>query len=130
MIVAGFGFRSTATDQSLLDALAQATDVAVDRDGRCAQPTHLAVPSDKADADGFVALAAKLALPVVAVRPDQLAAIATLTQSTPVIVWRSVGSVAEAVALAACGEGATLPRPRVISRDRLATCALAMGGSR
>ena len=36
------------------------------------------------------------------------------------------GSVAEAAALAAAGPGARLLAPRMISADRMASCALAM----
>jgi cobalt-precorrin 5A hydrolase len=40
---------------------------------------------------------------------------------------RGVGSVAEAVALAAAGPGARIVVARVISSDRMATCAIAQG---
>lgn len=121
MIVAGFGFRSSASAASLLDAFEQA--VAAD------QPTHLSAPDDKADAACLRAVAEQLRLPVVAIDSATLSATETLTQSPKVTAARGVGSVAEAAALAAAGDGATLMAPRRISSDRLATCAIAMGAS-
>jgi len=75
------------------------------------------------------ALSEQLALPVVAVTPHDMLAQQTPTQSTKVLATRGVGSVAEAVALAAAGDGATLAGPRSISSDQLATCAIALGAS-
>ncbi|WP_375260373.1 cobalamin biosynthesis protein [Palleronia sp.] len=113
MIVAGFGFRRAATLDSLADALA-ATGGA---------PDALATAADKASA--LAPLGARLGLPVHAVPPDALSASATQTDSTASKTHRGTGSVAEAAALAAAGRGARLLTPRVISADRMATCALA-----
>ena len=121
MIVAGFGFRASATAASLLDAFAQATGT--DR------PTHLSAPVDKAAAECLRAVSQYLRLPVVAVDCAQLSATETLTRSAKVLETRGVGSIAEAAALAAAGYGATLAAPRSISNDRLATCAIAIGVS-
>ena len=118
MIVAGFGFRASASAASLLDALEQAIDAVA--------PTHLSAPGDKVDAPCLRAVAARLCLPVVAV--DEFAGVETVTRSAKVLAERGVGSVAEAVALVAAGEGARLRAPRTISTDRLATCAIALGG--
>ena len=120
MIVAGFGFRTSATAASLLDAFEQA--VGADR------PTHLSAPQDKAGDDCLRAVAKQLHLPVMSVDCEALSAVETLTQSPKVFAARGVGSVAEAAALAAAGHGATLAGPRSISTDRLATCAIAVGG--
>jgi cobalt-precorrin 5A hydrolase len=53
----------------------------------------------------------------------------TLTDHARVRALRGSGSTAEAAALAAAlmhaGPGATLLNPRVVSADRLATCAIA-----
>lgn len=111
VIVAGFGYRSGATVESLSDAYRRAgggADVA-------------ATVADK------VALVERLGLPVVALTPKALAAVQTVTRSEASMAARGVGSVAEAAALAAAGQGARLLAPRVISEDGRATCALAVG---
>jgi cobalt-precorrin 5A hydrolase len=121
MIVAGFGFRASASASSLLDAFAQATGAH--------RPTHLSAPEDKAGMDCMRAVSEHLQLPVAAVSCGQMSAQETPTQSGKVIETRGVGSVAEAAALAAAGDGATLVEPRSISSDSLATCAIAIGAS-
>ncbi|MCC0081534.1 MAG: cobalamin biosynthesis protein [Rhodobacter sp.] len=112
MIVAGFGFSSRATPESLAAALA-ATG---------ASPAALATLADKAAA--LAPLADVLGLPVIPVDgplPE------TETQSPRSLAARGTGSVAEACALKAAGPGAILLTPRVTSADRLATCAIAKG---
>lgn len=116
MIVAGFGFRSGATLASLRAALKLAQ-----ADTPCV--THLATLHDKADA--LQPLARALGLPLL--RVDVAAGCITPTVSAPSLAARGVGSVAEASALAAAGRGAWLLRPRHISPDRMATCAIAQG---
>ena len=108
MIVAGFGFSSRATVESLKGALAATGQT----------PDKVATLADKA------ALLAGLGLPVIAVTgplPD------TPTQSAASLAARGVGSVAEGCALAAAGPGAYLLGPRRVSPDGLATCAIAKG---
>lgn len=121
MIVAGFGFRAAATEGSLRAALTLAADGPVDA---------LATVEDKARAPCLTALASSLGLPVVAIGAAQLRAVGTVTQSARVRAERGTGSVAEAAALVAAGEGARLLSPRRVSEDRLATCAVAIGGER
>lgn len=116
MIVAGFGFRNSATLDSLRSALAACGDMPLDA---------LATPSDKATSDAFCTLARELDLPVTAVPTEALAGVATLTQSTASLKERGTGSVAEACALLAAGDTAKLRAPRAVSEDRQATCALA-----
>lgn len=116
MIVAGFGYRGAAQVQSLADAYARA--------GGAAQA--LAAPQDKTDG-ALADLGKAMGLPVIAVAPADLAAQTTITQSQAVQSRRGTGSVAEAAALAAAGPGAELIQTRVISGDRMATCALAKG---
>ena len=117
MIVAGFGFRAGASEQSLLDAFARAsTDFA---------PQALATADDKAD--GLSALSERLELPVIPIGEIDLVAQTTRTQSKAATAARNTGSVAEAAALAAAGAGAQLVAPRHISQDRMATCAIAIG---
>lgn len=122
MIVAGFGFREIATCASLLDAFARASNLSWVAG---VKPTHLAVPADKDGTASMCAAARHLDLPLIAIDAEQLAGIETITQSAQVLEWRGVGSVAEAVALAACGRHAQLLGARAISSDRLATCAIA-----
>ena len=112
MIVAGFGFSTRATTESLSAALA-ATG------GR---PDALATLADKVQALRPLAEALRLPLiPVAGPLPE------TATQSAASLAARGTGSVAEATALAAAGPGAYLLAPRAFSPDRLATCALAQG---
>jgi cobalt-precorrin 5A hydrolase len=120
MIVAGFGFRTGATVESLHLALERA------QDGRLSI-THLAVPQDKLSL--LEALAQDLGVPVIGVGPDALTAIATPTRSIASLAERDVGSVSEAAALAAAGPGAKLIVHRRISSDRMATCAIAQGAT-
>ncbi len=115
MKVAGFGYRGAATADSLLMAYQAAG-------GRA---DALAVPEDKADAPCLVAFAAKVGLPVQPVAAEVLESIATPTQAPRVIEKRGTGSVAEACALAVAGPESRLIATRVISEDRMATCAIA-----
>lgn len=115
MIVAGFGFRSGATLGALQEALKRA--------GGAEGVTHLATLAAKAE--GLEPLARLLGLPVVALPPEALRGIPTLTQSDRVEAMFGTGSVAEAAALVAAGPGARLRGPRAVSEDGTATAALA-----
>ena len=117
MIVAGFGFSTRASVDSLADALRRATEVY--------EAHAFATPTDKMALVG--ALARIHSVPVHPVPAAQLENIETQTQSTRSMQTRRTGSVAEASALAAAGPGAVLLQARVESADRLATCALAQG---
>lgn len=119
MIVAGFGFRASATLGSLRSALGMVADPGA--------ITALATADDKATAACFTALVRALNLPVHAIAAVDIAAMATFTQSPRVRQERATGSLAEAAALAAAGDGARLIAPRQISQDGKATCALAIG---
>lgn len=113
MVIAGFGCRAEATAESFRSALA-ATGM---------HPDALAVPADRA---GVIApFAGEMAVHPIAA--DLLQGIDTPTRSTVSMAARGVGSVAEAVALAAAGPGARIVVSRVISSDRMATCAIAQG---
>jgi cobalt-precorrin 5A hydrolase len=118
MIVAGFGFREGASAEALMEAL----DLA---GGRRAE--KLATAADKLADAGFAALAERLGVAVVGVPPEALEAQPVETQSRAALKARGVGSVAEAAALYAAGPGGRLMAARVISGDRMATCALAEG---
>lgn len=115
MIVAGFGFRSGASLAALRDALARA--------GGPEGVTHLATLSAKAG--GLGPLAQALNLPILALEPEALQGQPTLTRSDRVEALYGTGSVAEAAALAAAGQGARLRGPRAVSADGTATAAIA-----
>jgi len=119
MIVAGFGFTSRATVDSLLGALSAT--------GHTGPLDRIATASDKAKAPVFLAFAASLGAPVTAIDAVRIKAIQTATQSRISHGARGTGSVAEAAALAAAGPGAVLMTRRHISDDRMATCAIAKG---
>lgn len=115
MVIAGFGCRAGATMESFRTALA-ATGV---------RPDGLAVPEDRAV---FIAAFAEgEGLAVQAISADRLAGLDTPTRSDISLRHRGVGSVAEAVALAAAGPGARIIVARTISSDHMATCAIAQG---
>lgn len=115
MIVAGFGFRQSASLASLESALAKATGgIAINALATLDHKAHQLAP-----------LANKLALPLIPVTAEQLADQPTVTQSPASIARYGTGSVAEAAALAALRGSARLLAPRTLSPDRLASCALA-----
>ncbi|MGY2462761.1 cobalamin biosynthesis protein [Vreelandella sulfidaeris] len=115
--IAGFGFRSEAT----LESLAQALDQLIDQYGAI----------DKlAAAHSMLPLVEELGrlrnIEVITVADAELPTVTTLTHSAQSLQARGTGSVSEAVALLAAGTGATLLGPRIISADRKATAALAL----
>lgn len=108
VIVAGFGFSTRATVESLRGALVATGHT----------PDAVATLADK------VPLLAALGLPVIAVTGPLSE---TPTQSPASLIARGTGSVAEACALYAAGPGAYLLTTRKTSPDGLATCAIAKG---
>lgn len=119
MKVAGMGFKSDVTLGALRDALRAA--------GGHEGLTALATSSEKADTAVFKSLARELNVPIKSISSDLLGQIVTPTQSNRVHAKFGTGSLAEAVALAAAGPGARLISPRVVSQDRSATAAIALG---
>ncbi|MBD0866055.1 MAG: cobalamin biosynthesis protein [Rhodobacteraceae bacterium] len=117
MIVAGFGFRASATASSLSAALHASEH----------SPSVIAAPEDKAATPVFAEFAQSNNLIIVAVTTNALQSVTTSTQSTISQKIRGTGSVAEACALAAAGAAARLVCSRVISPDGKATCAIATG---
>lgn len=121
MIVAGFGFRRDATDDSLREALLRATgDLRIDA---------LATVADKASAPVLIRLADQLDLPLYPIAPDRIVTQDTVTRSARVSARRGTGSVAEAAALAATDPDGRLIGARHVSRDGMACCALARKGT-
>jgi cobalt-precorrin 5A hydrolase len=117
MIVAGFGFRSAATHASLQDALSRAA--------RGQEIDLIATVAEKSRSQCFLELASALSVPLLAVPQAELNLMTTLTVTAAVKRLRGSGSIAEAAALVAAGPGATLLCSRVVSADRMATCAIA-----
>lgn len=115
MIVAGFGFRTSASLASLESALKEAAGTTtIDALATLDHKAHQLAP-----------LAGRLALPLIPIAADRLADQPTLTRSPASIARYGTGSVAEATALAALPPKARLLAPRSISPDRRASCALA-----
>ncbi|WP_278921241.1 cobalamin biosynthesis protein [Pseudophaeobacter profundi] len=120
MKIAGFGFRSTATLADLRAALALTG----------ARPDALASLATKAAQPALIELARELALPLIALREEDIAGEQTLTCSPRIKSRFGTGSVAEACALVAARQGADLARsrliaPRVITANGIATAAIA-----
>lgn len=119
MRVAGLGFRRKVTLASLREALVATGG----REGLAA----VATVSDKADSDALKLLARELGVPIKSVPADVLAGLSTSTRSAIVKEKFGTGSIAEAAALAAAGRYARLISTRTVSRDRMATAAIAEG---
>ena len=121
MIVAGFGFRASASVDSLLDAYTLAS--------KTQSADSIATVKNKAESDAFQSLASALDLPAHSVGTEEANTQKTHTKSVYSQTTHGTGSVAEASALAAAGAGSRLIQTRVISGDRLATCALAQSAT-
>ncbi|WP_299922118.1 cobalamin biosynthesis protein [uncultured Pelagimonas sp.] len=117
MKVVGVGYRSGADMSALKDA--------VDSAGTGAEA--IAVSDHKTDLAAVTDLATTLKIPLITVSQVDLEKQTTLTQSTRQQERFGVGSLAEAVALAAAGPNARLLGPRVISSCGMATAAFAEG---
>jgi len=118
MIVAGFGFRSDATIDSLTSAFSETGLSAVDA---------IATAEDKSKTPVFIDFAKTIGAKIVSIDASALTQIKTHTQSKASQTHRDTGSMAEAAALAALSNDAKLLAPRSISNDRMATCAIAQG---
>ncbi len=120
MIVAGIGFSSAASANSLRAVFELAsTGYVVDA---------LATAANKKGSKALTEFATATKLPIRYVEVEELARQHTLTSSTHSRAAYGTGSVAEAAALAVAGSQARLLSTRQISGDRLATCAIAIGG--
>jgi cobalt-precorrin 5A hydrolase len=125
LCVIGVGFRKEANAASIADAIALALAAL----GDATTPHAIATPDDKAGAAALRETAARLALAIIPISADALAVAApdTHTNSATVAAHRGVGSVCEAAAIAGAGLAARLAVSRVVSRDRMATSAIAIG---
>ena len=117
MKVAGFGFRRAASLASLRGALAAA--------GGAQGIGILATLAPKVCSPAFMALAEELGLPICPIGADMLPSLTTPTVSDRIMRRFGTGSIAEATALAAAGQGASLLVSRVLSSDGMATAAIA-----
>lgn len=121
MRVAGIGFRSAAELASLRDALTRAAGA----DGLDAIVTEAA----KARSEVFRTFALELGLPGLGVATADLEQMLTPTQSQRIIDRFGTGSLCEAAALVMAGPGAELIAERCVSKDGMATVAIAEGTS-
>jgi cobalt-precorrin 5A hydrolase len=123
-LVIGLGFRDQASAQSIGEVVTKiAAHAAMPGVARV-----LAVLEDKAAHPSLVAAARAAHLPIETVAADAMrqADARVATRSERVEKHRGVGSVCEATALAAAGEGARLVVTRMVSADRHATAAAAL----
>jgi cobalt-precorrin 5A hydrolase len=123
-LVIGLGFRDEASAHSIAEVLANVT-------AHAALPgaaTVLAVLEGKAAHPGLLAAAQATRLQIETVAADAMrqADARVATRSEQIEKRRGVGSVCEATALAAAGEGARLVVTRMVSADRHATAAAAI----
>jgi cobalt-precorrin 5A hydrolase len=115
VIVAGIGFNSAATAQSLASAMARIA-------GNGLQVNALASIAAKTETALLRDFAAQINLPLQTV---QVAGIVTPSQSPRVLALVGTGSLAEAAALVAAGPNARLISPRTQSECGCATIAIA-----
>ncbi len=120
---AGIGFRHAATATEIVAVVRRALILSgLDR----GHLGVLATAADRADEAPIREAADILAVPLMAIGPELLAAMdaRVVTRSARIVATRYTGSVAEAAALAAAGPGGALLLPR-IATERV-TCALAL----
>jgi cobalt-precorrin 5A hydrolase len=116
IFIAGFGFRQSATSHSFSSLLA--------RTGYGNRIDKIAVPADKAGHPEFIRFCAETGVEIIPIDRHQIAHIQTPSQSEASQHYRQTGSVCEAVALCAAGENSVIISHRLISDDRLASCAI------
>lgn len=119
MKVAGFGFRAAATRASLHDALTHA--------GGAEGLEAIVTEAAKARSEVFRAFAAELGVPGLGVAASDLEQMLTPTQSQRIIDRFGTGSLCEAAALVMAGPEAALISGRCVSKDGMATAAIAEG---
>ncbi|ABD87440.1 cobalamin biosynthesis protein [Rhodopseudomonas palustris] len=121
-LVIGLGFRNEAPAASIGEVLEAARAQA----GGAADT--IAVPDDKSVHAGLVNAALAAGLPIEPIAAEAMwdADADITTRSAASAKHRGVGSVCEAAALAAAGDGARLVVSRIVSADRSATAAAAI----
>jgi cobalt-precorrin 5A hydrolase len=121
--VAGIGFRHGVTSDEIVALVHRALAESGHAPNRLGA---IATAEDRATEPSIVGAAAAFGLVPVGMAPAEMIAVdcGVPTRSGRIEASRGVGSVAEAAALAAAGEGATLLLPRISSRS--VTCALAL----
>ena len=125
MIFVGLGFRKAVTPQSFEDLLYQVFDLT-----ELPGPIEaLATLDTKAFYPALQKFVAARKVTLIPVPMANLQRQITPTQSSAAQAAYGLGSIAEAAALAAAGNGSSLIFKRIISNDKLATCALAKGSS-
>ena len=116
IMIAGFGFRHTATSSSFASLLATT--------GYGDKIDKIAVPADKASHPEFLRFCADTGVEIISIEQHQIAQIHTPSQSESSRQYRDTGSVCEAVALCAAGADSVIICRKIISDDRLASCAI------
>ena len=131
MIYAGFGFREAAQLECFIELIERLKKVyCMD-----AQLSAIATIAQKAATPVFKELSDQTSLAIVALNPDDIIHQKTQSFSQDVMELYGTGSMAEASALAAATLAkpdykAQLMGPRVVSKQRMVTCAFARGGQR
>ena len=125
MRVVGFGLRPHAPRNALEEVLARALDAARAHDGKPPIVHAMATLAGRAEHPALRCLAQAYALPVIAVDETRVVGVVTPTRSARIEALFATGSIAEATALLAAGEGARIIVSRIVSPDGTASAAMA-----
>ena len=123
MITAGFGFRQEAGIESLLELYSELCKTHLGKGHVNALATHV----QKSQTDAFIELSRRTGIKIIAVNDAEIASQDTINHSDLSFQLYKTGSLAEATALAAAGVNSRLLGGRIVSQDRLTTCAFAKG---
>ena len=123
MITAGFGFRHEARIESLLELYIRLCKTHLGEGDVNALTTH----TQKSQEDVFIELSQRTGIVIIAINEAEIASQDTINHSDLSMQLYKTGSLAEATALAAAGANSRLLGGRIVSQDRLATCAFAKG---
>jgi cobalt-precorrin 5A hydrolase len=125
MRVIGFGLRPGASRGALERVLASVLDKIASHEGPSAVLDGVATLSKRADHPAFQAMAQAYGLSVIAVDETAVVGIKTHTRSVRIEALFGTGSIAEATALLAAGNGARIIVSRIVSPDGTASAAMA-----
>ena len=117
MNVLGLGFRTSATLDSFKTGFSQTNFLD--------KIDLIAVPHDKIKNSMLICFASSARLEILPISEESMCFQTTDTISEYSELYKKVGCVAEAAALAGAGKNSTLIVKRVISEDRLLTAAVA-----